>query len=448
MYNKVIWSEGMFLTPQHFQQQDRYFEFHLRNSLPMLHPYAWGFDELELDQELLSLGRVKLKKCRGILPDGTLFDIPNVDMSPEPLQISEGSQEVTIYLGIPLRQSHTLEVSDNANNSSLVRYKSFSSSLADNTSSDINDCVDVQLGKLCLGLLHSQEECQGYSMLAIAKIREVAVGGVIRLDENFIPPFLNAKNNYKINHYIEESLGLLHYRGEMLAQRVVSPGDGELSEISDFMILQVINRYEPIFQHFLKERLLSPPKLYENLLSLLGELATFTQKNRRLTQSYPYYHEDLQKTFEPLMSDLRDSLTIILNQNAKALDLEKRDVNLWCAKITEKPLLESSEFILAVHAQLSNEEIRQKFPNCLKICPVEEIDEFISHALPGIKLELLSVAPRKIPFHAGYTYFRLNKKDILWKKFQESMGIAFHISGQFPELKLELWAIQETDLKI
>ena len=24
--NKVIWTEGMFLRPQHFQQQDRYFE--------------------------------------------------------------------------------------------------------------------------------------------------------------------------------------------------------------------------------------------------------------------------------------------------------------------------------------------------------------------------------------------------------------------------------------
>ena len=26
VYNKVVWSEGLFLRPQHFQQQDRYFE--------------------------------------------------------------------------------------------------------------------------------------------------------------------------------------------------------------------------------------------------------------------------------------------------------------------------------------------------------------------------------------------------------------------------------------
>ena len=31
-YSKVVWSEGMFLRPQHFQQQDRYLEALVRQS--------------------------------------------------------------------------------------------------------------------------------------------------------------------------------------------------------------------------------------------------------------------------------------------------------------------------------------------------------------------------------------------------------------------------------
>ena len=57
-YSKVIWSEGMFLRPQHFQQQERYLEALVRQSSAPLRPYAWGIVELTLDKELLALGKV------------------------------------------------------------------------------------------------------------------------------------------------------------------------------------------------------------------------------------------------------------------------------------------------------------------------------------------------------------------------------------------------------
>ena len=36
--NKVVWSEGMFLRPQHFQQQDRYVEKLVRSRVAELAP--------------------------------------------------------------------------------------------------------------------------------------------------------------------------------------------------------------------------------------------------------------------------------------------------------------------------------------------------------------------------------------------------------------------------
>ena len=38
-HSKVVWSEGMFLRPQHFQQQDRYLEALVRHSCGYLRPY-------------------------------------------------------------------------------------------------------------------------------------------------------------------------------------------------------------------------------------------------------------------------------------------------------------------------------------------------------------------------------------------------------------------------
>ncbi len=36
--NKVVWTEGLFLQPQHLQQQDRYFERLVRTSTGGLRP--------------------------------------------------------------------------------------------------------------------------------------------------------------------------------------------------------------------------------------------------------------------------------------------------------------------------------------------------------------------------------------------------------------------------
>ena len=37
--SKVLWGEGLFLRPQHFQHQDAYHEWRLAQSVRNLHPY-------------------------------------------------------------------------------------------------------------------------------------------------------------------------------------------------------------------------------------------------------------------------------------------------------------------------------------------------------------------------------------------------------------------------
>ena len=69
-HNKVIWTEGMFLQPQHFQQHDRFLarQAHLRFSITQ--PYGWGFMSLSLDAASLTLGKIAIAGAHGVLPDG------------------------------------------------------------------------------------------------------------------------------------------------------------------------------------------------------------------------------------------------------------------------------------------------------------------------------------------------------------------------------------------
>ena len=88
--NKVLWSEGMFLRTQHFQQFERYLERLNESTARWLHPFGWGFARLEIDEGLLRTGSLALARAAGILPDGTVFDAPHADDHPRPLDVPGG----------------------------------------------------------------------------------------------------------------------------------------------------------------------------------------------------------------------------------------------------------------------------------------------------------------------------------------------------------------------
>ena len=62
--------------------------------------------------------------------------------------------------------------------------------------------------------------------------------------------------------------------------------------------------------------------------------------------------------------------------------------------------------------------------------------------LPGVPVHAVPVAPRQIPYHAGFAYFELDQTDALWEQLQNSGGVGMHIAGEFPGLALEFWAIR------
>ena len=78
----------------------------------------------------------------------------------------------------------------------------------------------------------------------------------------------------------------------------------------------------------------------------------------------------------------------------------------------------------------------------MKIGAVEHIRELVNVALPGIQVRPLPVAPRQIPFHSAAVYFELDRGSPHWAQMQNSGAFAIHVSGDFPSLKMELWAIR------
>ncbi len=64
--DKPIWSDGMFLRPEHFQQHDRYLEHLIESRVRPITSYPWGFARLTLDDAALKLGKVSLSAADGV----------------------------------------------------------------------------------------------------------------------------------------------------------------------------------------------------------------------------------------------------------------------------------------------------------------------------------------------------------------------------------------------
>jgi len=57
--SKVLWSEGLFLRPQHLQQQERWFERLVTQRANGVQAFDWGFTALSIDLPSIS-SEVKL----------------------------------------------------------------------------------------------------------------------------------------------------------------------------------------------------------------------------------------------------------------------------------------------------------------------------------------------------------------------------------------------------
>lgn len=440
--SKVVWSEGMFLRPQHFQQQDRHMENWVQGRCAGLRSFAWGFRSLKLDRGQLAIGKLALLECRGTFPDGTPFDMPVDDELPLPLDLPEDFKNGVVYLSLPQRRPDAAEIDNDAFPDSLARYLRKEREVRDNNSGTDGRHL-VEVGGLRARLMLARQERAGYVCLGVVKVVEVRADRTVVLDEKYIPPVLNCSASTVIGGFLREIHGLLHTRGEALAARVVESARGGASEIADFLLLQTINRYQAMLEHLSVGAYLHPEDFFRTGLQLAGELSTFYKPGKRPAGLPPYNHDDLQMPYEPLMDELRQLLSMVLEQNAIQIPLSKPKFGVYAAKRPDLSLLEGAVFVLAVKASVTQEMLRAHFPPQVKIGPVEDIQQLVRSALPGISIHLLPVAPRQLPYHAGFSYYELDKQNELWKKMSVSGGFAIHIGGNFPDLELEFWAIKK-----
>lgn len=440
--NKVVWSEGMFLSPQHFQQQERYLERYIDSRCNALAPSPWGLVEYTVDPQLLKIGKISLLNAKGIFPDGTPFNIPESDDPPPVMEVPENTRDTIVYLGLPVRRPGSRDVLISSGGQGLVRYEALDHECRD-SSSETGDTENILIGKLRLRLLLETDDLSGYACVGLVRIIEAREDKNIILDNEYIPPCVSIKASKVLTGFVNELSGLLHQRGEAIAGRMVDSQRAGTAQVADYMMLQLVNRCEPLIQQYTLQQGIHPQQLFNQLVQIWGEFSTFTSSTKRPPLMPNYVHDELQASFGPVMIGLRQCLSMVFEQSAISLPLKLRKYGIRVAQITDRTLIDSAQFVLAVKADLPGDAVRSRFPAQTTIGPVERIRQLVNVSMSGIQVAPLPVAPRQIPYHSGFVYFELDRNNEFWRELQQSGGFAFHVGGEFPNLELEFWAIRE-----
>ena len=440
--SKVLWTEGLFLQPQHFQQADRYAEALVAGLAARMSPYAWGVSALEIDDAVLKVGQFALRACAGLTQDGMVFRVPSVDDHPPSLEIPETVKDCVIYLTLPQRRHGAAEVDLSGAEQSASRLRPAEQEVTDVLSQQ-RGTARLPVGKLRLQFALEMDDLSDRLAIPIARVIEVRPDREIILDRSFAPSCLDLRAALSLSGFLDELEGLLSHRMTALAGRLAEGGAAKgAADIQDFMLLQAVNRALPVIRHLRAIENLHPEAFFRFCAALAGELATFMADDRQPPELPPYRHDDLHATFAPVIRSLRQYLSAVLEQTATSIRLEERKYGISVGVIADRKLIGQAGFVLAVAADLPSEDIRRHFAGQTKIGPVEEIRQLVNSALPGVALRPLPVAPRQVPYRAETVYFELDTTNPAWARTSTSGGIAVHVSGQFPGLTMELWAIR------
>lgn len=248
-----------------------------------------------------------------------------------------------------------------------------------------------------------------WTAMAVVKVMEKRSDNQVRLDTSYIPPMLNAIAHPRLYDYLNDMLGLLEQRSQQIGQRLQQPGRFNTADMTDFMLLALINHHVGHVSHLKNVPLLHPEQLFSTWLVFASELTTHTPQRFPDANLPVYDHDELAWCFGKLMLMLRQGLSQVLEENAIQLPLTERSHGLNVATVPESSMVREFGFVLAVRANVPGEALQTHFPAQMKVAPVTKIRDLVQLQLPGMVLRAMPVAPPQIPWHAGYSYFELEK---------------------------------------
>ncbi len=445
--NKVIWKEGLFLQPQHFQQFERFIFNSIQRRVSSYIAHFFGLTDYTIDTDAVANGTFSITQAQGIMPDGTVFDIPKQNSLPPARSFEEHftieQQRLDVFLALPMVIENIANTHEGSNINSSARYKSHLTSVCDEVYGKLKK--DIELGDLNFTILFGDESRDNYSSMQIARLVRKS-SGQIEIDDNYIPPILHIGASRVLLDKIRSLLELLLAKNVSLSQgrKQLKGGFAEFggTEQTAFYLLYAINTYTPLLNHFHFIPNVHPYDLFTLLIQFAGALCTFSTEVtiRKLPK---YEHNNLNGVFSTFDGIIRQVLGGDVSAGCINIPIEEVGPANYLCKITDMGLFISGTFYFGVSADIPEKELTVGVLSRIKMCSREKLELLIPSAMPGLPLMHVANPPSNLSTKPGYIYFRLDKQGDFWEGIKASGTIAFYFPHQYSNLKMEMIVLKK-----
>lgn len=433
--SSLLWGEGLFLRPHHFQCTERQFQEALRLSEVWATPNHYGLHRLAIDSDALSNWRVSLTSCHIRLTDGTLLRFPE-DCHISPVQIPKAAfrnaeSRVRVYVGVAeLRRGITNTGS--GREELPTRFVVHQEEVEDENRA--GNPQEIQFRRLNPQILIGDDAARGFDALPIVQLRLGATAEAPpQIDPDYIPPLLAQEAWAPLAGFIRSVYDRLAATAEQMARQMIDRGvafaSGHKEDLERILQLHAVNTALGGIAPLPFARGIHPFVLYTELCRAVGGLAIFRQE-RRISELPVYDHDNLALCFNALRRLLEveksaEEAYTRIPFAAQGLQMTVRMKAEWLAP--------TWSFYIGVESTLKSSRVTELLSEKelgMKAGSSEEVDNIYRMGRRGVRLIPVGDAPRAFP-RANWHYFRVDR-DEAWSSVERSLNLGI----RFNELKV------------
>jgi type VI secretion system protein ImpJ len=469
---RVVWEEGMFLAPHHFQAQRRHFEEGVARVLDALFPFAWGVATVAVDAEALANGMLALAQASGVFPDGTPFHLPEADLPPPPVALDEhfspAADAHTVYLVLPAwrRDAPNVDGADadaevaprllgadafgaaphaNGGAPAPPRYVAVVRTVVDEASG--RDASPIRFAAKNLRLVLEGAVPDGGVALPVARVRRDAAGR-FAVDADYVPPCLTFAASDRLVALLRGLVGMLEAKGAALAATLApvpaagGPAAGPSAyvgnEVATRWMLHAVRSAEAPLRHLAAVGHAHPERLWTEVARLAGALCTFALgvEPRDLPA---YAHDDLAGCFGALERHVRAQLDAVVAPSAVVVPLARATPVLHSGAVEDRRCFEpGARWFVGVTAAMPAAEVAARVPALVKACASKYVLELVRRAYPGLTVAHVPAPPAGLAPRPGVTYFELTLAGPCAQALRDTREFGVYVPDGVPDAHLEL----------
>ena len=444
---RPLWAQGIFMTPQHFQQQALWDRFADERVARIASPEPWGVYRVAFDAQAISIGRLHLDTLDVRLPDGTFVNTIIADLTPVARNLADVPatvDSVVVRVGLPLidaQGGNCIEAGQKP-----ARPRRFVREYLQIADINGEGSEEISVERHALALLFDFEEHGDYVTCPIGRLVR-NVQGRFEIDPAFVPPCMFVSASETLTRRMNRLSEILSAKSASLAvrrrERSDQIADYAVADVSLFWLLHSVNSTWPDLARLCQAPDQHPERLYGVLARLAGALLTFST-TETLKAIPPYDHHAPEPVFAELESLIRTLLDTVIPSRVVPIALERVRPTAWIGKINDERLVDGADYYLSVQAGVPAHVLLEQLPRLCKAGSPDDVEQIVNSALPGIPLRAMSRLPAAIPIRIENQYFALDSAHPAFKRMVAARACQFYVPASIPDVSLELYAVLPT----